>query len=423
MKFKYALCAIVCVLLGFNQIFSYPVFGQEFSVSGNADGSSNDISYQAEESNQVQQTNIAEIENNVGVEVQTGENEANGNSGEVEISTGGITGGIEILNTGNNSTAQNGCCGEEDPSLSSIENNGAQSENTINISENSSNKITLSNGLVLTNNISINADTGDNEAEDNEGDVTIQTGNISLLAQIFNQNLNTADISATSQNKSFNYRVKNNGSGSTNLVAEASNTENEYFILNDVYMVNDITSNLNTGGNKANKNERSSSSNKGKVFISTGNIYLDLILSNKVNTSKIIADCCRKTVPLPTPTPPPTGGPGESPSPSPIPVSSVPPSGGGGGGNGGGGSSGGESSSGSGGVLGAILPATGGFSLWILTFLALLMLSVGVILRSDYGNKQIKLKKVYRKFTDNFKSYFFGAYLFAYTKSLPSVKS
>lgn len=423
MKFKNALTAFICVLLSFNRILSYPVIAQEFSVQGNGEGSSNDISYQAEESNQVQQTNSAEIENDVEVEVETGGNEANGNSGEVEINTGDITGEIAILNTGNNSTAQTGCCEEEDPSLASIENNGAQSENTIDISENSSNKITLSNGLVLTNNISINADTGDNEAEDNEGDVTIQTGEINLLAQILNQNLNNADISASGQNKSLEYRVKNNGSGSTNLITEDSNTENEYFVFNDLYMVNDIKNISNTGGNKVNKNERSSSSNRGKVFISTGNIYLDLILSNKVNTGKIIADCCRKTAPSPTPTPPPAGGPGESPSPSPTPAPSSPPSGGGGGGNGGGGSSGGESSSGPGEVLGAILPATGGFSLWTLTFLSLLMLSVGVILRSDYGSRQINLKKVYRKFIDSFKSYFFSAYLFANIKSLPSSKA
>ena len=270
--------------------------------------------------------------------------------------------------------------------------------------------------------MAVNADTGNNEADDNDGDVTIQTGEINMLAQILNQNLNQADVSVSNPNKSFSYSIKDNGSGSTNSITEDSSAENEYSVFNDLYLVNDIKNNTNTGGNKANKNN-------GKVFISTGSILLDIILQNKdINVSKIVDNCCAKASPSPSPSgspgpsssPTPSGSPSPTPTPtpSPTPTSSCctptndppgPPGGGSGG-------PGGE-------VLGAALPATGGFSIWTLTLLALLMLSAGVILRSDYGSRQIKSKKVSGQFTNSVKSYLFGAYLLANLKGLSAGKA
>ena len=143
MKLKNALGIIIAVVLGLSPLFPYPVLAQEFSVSGNGAGSSNNISYQAETNNQIQQTNNEEIENNVGAEAETGGNEADGNSGEVEINTGDVTGEIVILNTGNSSTAQIGCCEEEDPSSAAITGNGEDSDNSIDISDNLATKINI----------------------------------------------------------------------------------------------------------------------------------------------------------------------------------------------------------------------------------------------------------------------------------------
>lgn len=420
MKLKNALGIVIAVVLGLNPFFLYPVLAQEFSVSGNGNGSSNNISYQAETNNQIEQTSNAEIENNVEAEAVAGENEANGNTGEVEINTGDVTGEIVILNSGNSSTAQIGCC-EEDPSSAAIEGNGEDSNNSINISDNSKVNVNIVNELKLKNNVAINADTGNNEADDNEGDVTIQTGGINMLAQILNQNLNQADVSVSNPNKSFSYSIKNNGSGSTNSITEDTGTENEYSVFNNLYLVNDIKNSTNTGGNKANKNN-------GKVFISTGSILLDIILQNKdINVSKITDTCCANPSPSPSPSgspgpsssPTPSGSPSPTPTPTPSPTPAPscctptndppgPPVGSGG--------PGGE-------VLGAALPATGGFSIWTLTLLALLMLSAGVILRSDYGSRQIKSKKVSGQFANSFKSYLFGAYLLANLKGLSPGKA
>ncbi|MBI2593349.1 hypothetical protein HYW44_01785, partial [Candidatus Daviesbacteria bacterium] len=192
MKIKNALVSLAAALLVVNQFFSFAVFAQEFSVSGNGAGSKSEISYQGEKNTQIVQTNDAQIDNQVEAEAFTGDNEADGNTGEVQIQTGDAKEQVEILNSGNNSTAEIGCCTPDDPSSASIEGNGEDSSNTIDISDNSAEKINIVNELKLRNNVSINADTGDNEADGNDGDVTIQTGQINLLARVLNQNLNNA---------------------------------------------------------------------------------------------------------------------------------------------------------------------------------------------------------------------------------------
>lgn len=417
MKLSKVLTALAALLLVNNQFFSYAVYAQEFSISGNGDGSASEISYKAEQNTPIVQSNDAQINNDIEADSTTGENEANNNNGEVQIQTGDATEEVAVLNSGNNSTAQVGCCPDDQPSSASIEDNGSDSENSIDISDNSKNTVIIDNNLELKNNVSVNANTGDNEANNNDGDVFIQTGQINLLAAVLNQNLNTASVNVGNQNKSFNYTISNNGSGSTNSINENNNSNNEYYITNNLALTNNINSSANTGGNKANKNN-------GKVFISTGNIYLDIILSNRdINVSKIVENCCAKSSPTPTPSPttspnpsePPHGGPSTPPGSSCCsPTTDIPGPGGGGGGGG--------SSAGSGEVLGASLPATGG-SLWFLTALALFMLSFGIILRTDQAYGQTRIKKVFRQFNDSLRAYAFGAYLFANIKVVPAFKT
>lgn len=423
MKFKNALGAFVAVVLVMNQFFSYGVYAQEFTVSGNGEGSTNSINFEETNTDTISQENNADINNNVDASAETGNNEANGNSGETSIETGNIEEEITVINSGNSSQAEIGCCANEDPSSVSIEDNGSDSENNIGIMQDSSNKINIVNELQLTNNVSLYSNTGDNEANDNDGNVEIQTGEINLLAQILNQNLNSAKVSASNQNPSFAYNISGNGSGSTNSIKENNNTGNEYLVFNTLYLNNNIKNYSNTGGNKANKNI-------GNVFISTGSVLLDIILSNRdINSSKITSTCCNGALP---PSPPPSGSPTPSPSgtPSPSdppsggpqptssccsPTTDIPGPGGGGGGTGGGG---GE-------ILGASLPATGGFSLWFLTGMALLMIASGVILRSDYEKNALfkRFKKLYGEFVYNLRATAFGVYLFANLKVIPSLKT
>lgn len=392
MKSK-VLASFVMSLLVLSQFFLYPVLAEEYSISDNGNGSSNEINIKNEESKTVEQSNNAEISNQVESETETGNNEASNNSGETEIVTGDASTEMAVANSGNSNQVQVGCCPISGGSTQ-ITGNGADSNNQINSDQKNGAIVSQNNGAKITNNIAVNTNTGDNEASGNTGDTTITTGNVNTGIWAANQ-VNNSYASVGGGSKALNLKIAGNGEGSVNNIEENYDENQEFFVNNYLELNNSVNNYANTGGNKA-------KGNLGSVKISTGNVYLDIILSNKVNTSVIIADCGCKTSPSPTP----------SPSGSPSP--STPPSGGENGG--GGGSSGGSSSGGSGGssdsgsssgstsggqVLGANLPATGGFSLIQATMLALSLLGSGIILRLDFKKRKKDVKKVKRTVSTN----------------------
>lgn len=393
MKSK-VLANFVVSLLVLSQFFLYPVLAEESSISENGKGSSNEISIKNEESKTVEQSNNAEISNQVESETQTGNNETPNNSGETEITTGNASTEVAVVNSGNTNQVQAGCCPTSGGSAQ-ITGNGTDSSNQINSDQKSSTVVSQNNGAQITNNIVVNANTGDNEVSDNTGDVSIATGSVNTKIGVLNS-VNNSYASVGGGLTGLNLKIAGNGTGSSNNVEENYDDTQDFFVNNYLELNNNFSNYSNTGGNRA-------KGNLGSVKISTGNIYLDIILSNRVNSSLIIADCGCKS-PSPSPTPTPSGSPGPS----------NPPSGGGSGGGSGGSSSGGSggssdsgsssgSSSGGGQVLGVTLPATGGFSLIQATLFALSLLGSGIILRLDFGKKKTYAKKIKKQITfDNF---------------------
>lgn len=68
-----------------------------------------------------------------------------------------------------------------------ITGNGDGSDSEINIDRESSTEIIQSNEVEIVNNIKITANTGDNEASDNTGDVTIKTGDVNINVKAINK--------------------------------------------------------------------------------------------------------------------------------------------------------------------------------------------------------------------------------------------
>jgi uncharacterized membrane protein YgcG len=406
MKSRIFISVISAVLLGFNQFFTYAALADEYIVSGNGEGSSNNIDIQKDSSKEVTQENQAKVNNDTTASSETGENKANENNSETtNIETGEASQEVKIENSANTNSAQVDCCPTQNESTAQISDNGSESDNQINSTQDTNTVVAQSNTAKINNNVSIYANTGDNEASDNDGEVRIITGNVGILAAILNQNINSSEARVANPNLFLNLKIFGNGPGSTNNVDDDYIDNEEFLVNNYLDLKNNITNDVNTGGNKANNN-------KGKVFISTGSVLLDIILNTKANTSTVLADCNCKS-----PTPSPTPSPSQSPSPS------TPPSGGSGGGNSGGGgsggsgggnSSGGGGSSGGGEVLGAsTLPATGGFSIWQATGFALALLVLGIMLRIDYAKAKSNFQYINHSF-----SMPVAIYLFTYSKSV-----
>ena len=361
---------LVCVV-----ILAAPgsAFALELVISGNGDGSTNEVQTSVQENSTVEQTNEGSVKNTVAQEANTGGNTADGNvGGEVNIETGDIKAITQVTNDLNTSIVDVGdCCQDETTVL--IEGNGTDSQNTVELALSNQTLVSVNQEANVTNTISGWANTGRNAANDNGGNIRIDTGNISAGIKVTNS-ANHADIKveeAGSGNVSL--AIKGNGDDSRNTIRLS--LENQTIV--DKHDVADIDNFIvweaNTGGNVAN-------GNLGDVAIVTGDINLVIdIVNGPINDEVvIIGGCCSDPDdpydpgdPPTEPSTPPTGGPS----------------------SGGGNSSSGNSSSGNGSsggevlaaAVGTILPATGGFDFLLAMMANIATFLMGVYLRLKSG--------------------------------------
>jgi hypothetical protein len=169
--------------------------------------------------------NSANLANNVNLNTTTGNNTADKNTGSGSITSGDVTANLKVTNVANTTTVGNGqdvwmvlinnlgvWSGQlfntdsstgvyspffnftvnPDGSISaSNQNTGADSKNNASASDSNKTDIAINNNTTLTNNVTINANTGNNSADKNTGSGTIKTGNVSVSANIINLINNT----------------------------------------------------------------------------------------------------------------------------------------------------------------------------------------------------------------------------------------
>lgn len=345
----------------------YLTYAEEITVSGNAADSSNNVNISSSQSNEVAQTNNAQVSNQVELSSNTGDNTASeNNGGDVNIDTGNANATSEIVNAGiNQSYTQIDCC-PQDTTLQ-IKGNGSDSNNNITYSQNSNTNVNVNNSASINNYVKGTANTGYNTAnENNYGSVSIVTGNIDAQDVIKNTSINISEVKAPNGvGGSVYISVNGNSDSSNNSVNLTNESSININVQNSADIVNNSQWDLNTGGNKANKN------NGGDVEIETGDIVFRSTIENTgVNVSIVDVNCCEEEKgPPPDSNPPPTTPPTNNP-------------GNGGGGGGQGGSSSGPSA---GAVLGQILPVTGNYSMVLFLIGNIAMLFLGGYLRLRSG--------------------------------------
>lgn len=162
------------------------------NISNNGSESQNAISYTNSTTTTVTAQNTATITNNVQGTAITGNNSASYNSGNVSIATGDIKVEEKIKNLSNNSQIilKTNASGDF---LLTIKGNGAGSENTITLTENKENIVTVNNVSEILNNSLWNLITGNNTSDYNNGNVAIKTGNIDLSV-VVNNKANTSKV-------------------------------------------------------------------------------------------------------------------------------------------------------------------------------------------------------------------------------------
>ena len=159
-----------------------------------------------------------------------------------------------------------------------ISGNGANSDNTTNVTVQNQTQVTQNNTANITNNVDVSADTGKNDANKNTGgDVDITTGNATTTVGVSNTaNSNVADVNECCVGD-LNVKISGNGAKSDNdaNVRVANRTwvdQNNYAKIK-----NDVDVDSDTGKNDANGNTG------GSVSITTGNSSSDVAVSNTAN--------------------------------------------------------------------------------------------------------------------------------------------
>ncbi|MEK9137933.1 MAG: hypothetical protein AAB393_12480, partial [Bacteroidota bacterium] len=275
---------LVCVV-----ILAAPgsAFALELVISGNGDGSTSEVQTSVEQNTTVQQTNEGSVENNVQEEANTGGNTADGNvGGEVSIETGDIQAVTQVTNDLNTSIVDVGECCQQDTTVL-IEGNGADSQNTVELALSNQTLVSVNQEANVTNTISGWANTGRNEANDNGGNVRIDTGNISAGIKVVSS-ANHADIKVQPAGSgTVSLAVKGNGDDSRSTIRLSLESQT----IVDKHDVADIDNfvvwTANTGENVAN-------GNLGDVAIVTGDINLVIdIVNGPINDEVvIIGGCC-----------------------------------------------------------------------------------------------------------------------------------
>jgi len=168
-------------------------------IQNNAEDSDNDIELDVIDEVDIDQDNDADVDNEVDVWANTGKNEAEDNiGGSVSIVTGDVevNDGVVINTAVNANSAVVGTGGVlGDLSIKILE-NGAYTDNDVDLALASEIDIEQDNDAWIDNDVEVGANTGDNEAEDNVGDeVSIETGDVDADVTVDTMaNFNSADV-------------------------------------------------------------------------------------------------------------------------------------------------------------------------------------------------------------------------------------
>lgn len=257
------------------------------SINGNGSDSDNNANVSFEQSTTVVQNNDAQITNDVRVDANTGDNEANDNTGgDVSVQTGDVDAEVSVTNVANKNVADVECCTGGDKEIE-ISKNGSDSDNTVDFDWKNNIDVFQENDANIRNDVRVEANTGDNEANDNtDGDVSIETGDADVSVSVTNMaNANFANVGNGDNGGDVSLRITGNGSDSDNEIDLDFDSSIVISQDNDADIDNDIRVDADTGDNEAEDNTGDD------VSIETGDIDSEVDVHNMVNFNWADLDC------------------------------------------------------------------------------------------------------------------------------------
>jgi len=249
-------------------------------VSGNGSRSDNNINVSSNNNTTVSQNNNANVTNNVSTDIDTGHNRANDNTGgDVFVSSGNAASNVDISNSLNSNRAVvSGGNNNGDTSVL-VGGNGSRSDNTVNLNNGGSTRLTQDNTANVTNNVSTRENTGFNSANENTGgNTTVWSGD--ARSGVFldtRANANVAQVNGGNGGNETDVLLKGNGAYSDNAVNLNNGGSTRVRQNNSAYVTNNVDSNLTTGYNRANDNTG------GDTTVQSGNARSLVGIDNMLN--------------------------------------------------------------------------------------------------------------------------------------------
>lgn len=273
-----------------------PALASTYEISGNGSGSDNDVVVESTNTTTVNQNNTANVTNNIKTKADTGDNKANYNTGgNIGIQTGKADVTANVSNNLNSNIAEVDCCAASGANVE-VKNNGADSDNKVGLVNTNTTTLNQKNVANVTNDVDVDADTGNNKAGGNNGgDVVIKTGKAKVNVDVNTvANSNVAKVGngqSATPTPSASFMIIGNGSGSDNEIAAALKNKTTLNQNNTANIGNDVDVDADTGDNKANYNTG------GEVYIlsgdplNNGGAVVNVDVDNLVNFNAADVDC------------------------------------------------------------------------------------------------------------------------------------
>jgi len=265
--------------------------GTQVLQADNGAFSGNNANVSSTNNNQLFQTNDAEFNNTVHSNSTTGNNTANfGTNGDETIITGQAKNNTGILNAANENIAVAAGGNNSDSGILGTDvrqvGNGAFSNNNISLTKNNSNLVDQTNSASIDNDVTSNANSGDNAADfTTGGSALISTGstwNNTALVNKANKNV-VVGFNNCGCDDSF-VKQGDNGAYSTSDITTSLSNNNSLFSTNLTSADNMVKSSGNSGDN-------SSSYSTGSVFgasdptVLAGATYTNTSVDTTVNAN------------------------------------------------------------------------------------------------------------------------------------------
>ena len=165
----------------------------QITIEGNGIGSLNQVDFSSSTESTINIFQNANISNNITGYASTGGNTANSNSGNVTIQTGSINVSEDIKTGPVNVYSVSALIGSGNVDIK-ISGNGSGSVNKVKLLANNSFNLYLTNLANITNVIDWYTNTGGNTANDNLGDVSLNTGSINFDLNLENGPINIGAV-------------------------------------------------------------------------------------------------------------------------------------------------------------------------------------------------------------------------------------